>query len=284
MTDRLGARFAALAAQHRCGLAAFVTAGEPAPEAATALWHALAGAGADILEVGLPADAWLDGPAIQAAHRRAKARGIDAAATLADVARFRSRDDATPIVLMGYGETLRDYGTEALARDAAAAGADAMLFIAAAPAELAALDAATEKHGVALIRVAFGEDEAAWRKATDGARGFIYVPAAAGGTGIATPAPDLVARRLARIRALTPLPLLAGFGVRTPEMFRALAPHADALAVGTAFAQIIADHLDAAGAPLASLAGAVSDLARALAASGSRSTARGLLDEDLSQP
>lgn len=270
MSGRLQTRFRALAAERRCGLAAFVTAGEPAPEHAVALWLQLARAGADILEIGLPADAWLDGPAIQAAHRRAKARGIDAAHTLAAVAEFRRRDTATPVVLMGYGETLRAHGAGALAEDAAEAGADAMLFISSTSEELAALDRATRACDVALIRVAFGEDEAKWREQIDGARGFVYVPAAIGATGGAAPTADSVAARLARLRKLTTLPLLAGFGIRTPEMFAALAPHADALAVGTAFASEIEAQLDEAGKPRAALAGRVCALARRLAAAGVR--------------
>ncbi len=268
MTGRLAARFRAFAAEKRCGLAAFVTAGEPAPETAVGLWLQLARAGADILEIGLPADAWLDGPAIQAAHRRAKVRGIDAAKTLADVAEFRRRDPLTPIVLMGYGETLRAHGIGALAEDAAKAGADAMLFIASAPEELQALDRAARANDIALIRVAFGEEKATWREQIEGARGFVYVPAAAGATGGATPTVEMVAARLAHLRKLTPLPLLAGFGVRTPEMFAALAPHADAIAVGTAFAQAIAAGLDTSGQPTPALPGNVCALARRLAAAG----------------
>jgi tryptophan synthase alpha chain len=267
---RIASRFAALAAERRCGLAAFVTAGEPAPEQAVSLWLQLARAGADILEVGFPADAWLDGPAIQAAHRRAKARGIDAAKTLADVAAFRARDAATPIVLMGYGETLRSYGIGALAEDAAKAGADAMLFIASSPEELATLDRAARANDLARIRVAFGEEEAKWREQIDGARGFVYVPAAMGATGGAAPTVETVVARLARLRKLTPLPLLAGFGIRTPEMFAALAPHADAIAVGTAFAREIEAGLDAAGKPTAELSGRVCAFARKLAAAGVR--------------
>ena len=270
MTGRLETRFGRLAAERRCGLAAFVTAGEPVPDQAVALWLQLARAGADILEIGFPADAWLDGPAIQAAHRRAKARGIDAARTLADVAAFRRRDAATPIVLMGYGETLRAYGIAALAAHAARAGADAMLFIASAPEELAALDAAARPNGIAIVRVAFGEEEEKWRGQVAGAEGFVYVPAAMGATGGADPTVATVVARLARIRTLTPLPLMAGFGVRTPEMFGALAPHADALAVGTAFASAIEAGLDASGKPTAALSGGVCALARRLAAAGVR--------------
>ena len=270
MTGRLETRFRALAAERRCGLAAFVTAGEPAPDRAVTLWLQLARAGADILEVGLPADAWLDGPAIQAAHRRAKARGIDAAKTLADVAEFRRRDAATPVVLMGYGETLRAHGIGAFAHDAAEAGADAMLFIASSPEELSALDRAARANDLARIRVAFGEEEAAWRDEIAGARGFVYVPAAIGATGGAAPTVETVAARLTRLRALTPLPLLAGFGVRTPEMFAALAPYADAIAVGTAFAREIEAGFEADGKPGAALSGRVCALARKLAAAGVR--------------
>ena len=270
MTDRLGARFRALAVARRCGLAAFVTAGEPEPANAVTTWLHLARAGADILEVGVPADAWLDGPAIQAAHRRARARGVDAAATLADVAAFRRRDIATPVILMGYGETLRSYGLERFAADAAYAGADGMLFISSTPEELRALDAAAAGHGLALIRVAFGEVEEKWREAVAGARGFIYVPAAKGGTGSAVPTPEIVAPRIAQIRALTQLPIVAGFGVRTPEMFAALAPYADALAVGSVFAHTIEDGLDAQGRANPSLADDLCNIARRLAASGRR--------------
>jgi tryptophan synthase alpha chain len=270
VSERLDTRFRALAAQRRCGLAAFVTAGEPAPAAAVTLWLQLARAGADILEIGLPADAWLDGPAIQAAHRRVKAKGFDTAAALAAVSEFRAREAATPVVLMGYGETLNSYGIEALAADAARAGADAVLFIGAAPAQLAKLEDACAAQGIVLIRVAFGEEEGAWRKQIAGARGFVYVPAAAGATGGASPTPERVIARLGRIRKLTPLPLVAGFGVRTPEMFAALAPHADAIAVGTAFALEIEAGLDAKGAPTPELGGRVCDLARRLAAAGQR--------------
>jgi tryptophan synthase alpha chain len=272
MADRLAARFGRLAREGRCGLAAFVTAGEPVPGEAVALWLQLARAGADILEIGLPADAWLDGPAIQAAHRRAKARGVDAAAALAAVAEFRARDSATPIVLMGYGETLRERGVEAFAAAAARAGADAALFIAVSPDEARALDRALAAVGLAAIRVAFGEEERAWRAAVDGARGFVYVPAAAGATGGADPTGERVAARLARIRRLTPLPLVAGFGVRTPETFAALAPHADALAVGSAFAREIEAGLDAEGRPTAALTGRVCALARKLVAAGVKRT------------
>jgi len=270
MVDRLQTRFRALGGEGRCGLVAFVTAGEPTPADAVALWLQLARAGADILEIGLPAEAWLDGPAIQAAHRRAKARGVDAAATLAAVAEFRARDPATPVVLMGYGETLRAYGTEALAKDAARAGADAALFIAVAPEESRALDGALAKVGLAAIRVAFGEEEKAWRETVAGARGFVYVPAAAGATGGADPTIETVIARLARIRRLTKLPLVSGFGVRTPETFAALAPHADGLAVGTAFAREIEAGFDADGKPTAALTGRVCALARRLVAAGIR--------------
>src|SRR5262249_40112694 len=190
---------------------------------------------------------------------------------LVDVAKFRQRDAATPVVLMGYGETLRSHGIGAFAADAAKAGADAMLFIASSPEELASLDRAARSNELALIRVAFGEEESVWREQIAGAHGFVYVPAAMGAPGGAAPTVETVVARLARLRKLTPLPLLAGFGVRTPEMFAALAPHADAIAVGTAFAREIEAGLDAGGEPTAALPGRGCGPAPKLAAAGGRS-------------
>jgi tryptophan synthase alpha chain len=101
-----------------------------------------------------------------------------------------------------------------------------------------------------------------------GARGFVYVPAAMGATGGAAPTIATVVDRLARIRRLTPLPLVSGFGVRDAATFAALAPHADGLAVGTAFAREIEAGLDPAGKPTAALSGRVCALARRLVAAG----------------
>ncbi len=244
MNDRLARRFARLKFSGRTGLVAFLVAGEPRPDDTVETWLKLVRAGADLIEIGLPAEAWLDGPAIRAAHNRAKSRGIDTAAALAAVREFRRHDEVTPLVLMGYGETLRKYGVELLAADAAAAGADALLFVGAADAELAELDSGAAQHGLATIRIIAGNDEQQWREQLAGARGFAYVVAALGATGGTPPKPVEVAARLVRLRRLADVPLVAGFGVRNAATFRALAGHADAVAVGTAFAEIIDASLD----------------------------------------
>ncbi len=263
MSERLARRFARLKAARRTGLMAFLVAGEPRPEDAVETWLKLARAGADIIEIGLPAEAWLDGPAIRAAHERARARGIDAATALAGVREFRRRDHETPLVVMGYGETLRQYGPERLAADAAEAGADGLLFVAADAGLSAKLEVSAVQRGIAAIRIVAGGEEKDWQLAD--ARGFVYVVAALGATGGAAPKSDTVAVRLAKLRRITDLPLVAGFGVRSAAAFQALAGHADAIAVGTAFAEIIEASLDQRHGPRPGVTARLCALARELA-------------------
>ena len=101
--SRIPARFAQLRSRGRKALIPFVTAGDPAPSATVPLMHAMVGAGADIIELGVPfSDPMADGPVIQRASERALEKGVTLAQTLTMVREFRARDDATPVVLMGY--------------------------------------------------------------------------------------------------------------------------------------------------------------------------------------
>lgn len=270
---RLARRFATLRAERRAGLAAFLTAGDPDGETCLDLMHALVGAGAALLEIGLPAARPdHDGPVIRAAHARARARGADAASALDLVRRFRARDGETPVVLMGYAETLRALGPFWLADGAARAGADAILIVDADEGERAALAEHARARGLAAIPILPSDaDEAAWRARLKGAEGFAYVVAAPGATGGAAPDAWEVARRLWRVRLVAgDFPMVVGFGVRTAEIFAAVAAHADAIAVGTALAERIAAHLGPHGEPLPGLVRDAADFARRLIGLGHR--------------
>ncbi len=270
MTARMAERFRRLKAERRCGLVAYVTAGDPAPASDNpALWLRWARAGADVIEIGIPSDnPSLDGAAIQAAHRRARACGVGIERVLGMVREFRARDGDTPLILMGYGETLASIGIGRFAADAKAAGADGMIFIENAPPLAAQLAETAVANGLAAIPILHGWDEANWRRLLRAASGFAYLVASSGRTGGGVPDTALVAERLGRLRAMTELPLVAGFGVRRPEIFAALAQHADAIAVGTIFAETVAAHLAADGTAKPSLAGALCDTARRLVAAG----------------
>jgi tryptophan synthase alpha chain len=140
--SRLARRFADLAAQHRRALVTYITAGDPAPQTTAGLLHALAAAGADVLELGVPfSDPTADGPAIQAAHERALAHGVRLADAIDMVAEFRRDDDATPVVLMGYLNPIEAMGETAFADAAAAAGVDGVIAVDLPPEEAEPLHA-----------------------------------------------------------------------------------------------------------------------------------------------
>ena len=148
--SRIERRFAALKQEGRAGLVIYLTAGDPDPDTSLALFQGLAGAGADLIEIGMPfSDPMADGPAIQAAGQRALKRGASLRKTLALVRTLRERDRDTPYVVMGYYNPIYRYGAEAFARDAVAAGVDGAIIVDLPPEEDAEL--ASPAHALAYV-------------------------------------------------------------------------------------------------------------------------------------
>ena len=152
---RLQTRLDALGAAGRKALVPFLTAGDPALEATVPVMHALAEAGADVIELGVPfSDPMADGPAIQRSSERALARGAGLRYVLDCVRTFRERDDATPVVLMGYLNPVEIRGAARFAADAADAGVDGVLLVDLPPEEADEYRAAFAHHALALISLA----------------------------------------------------------------------------------------------------------------------------------
>lgn len=234
--SRLHATFADLSGR-RPALVPFLMAGDPDAGACAALLDALPGAGADIVELGMPfADPMADGPAIQAAGQRALAAGAHMGQTLELARGFRARHADTPLVLMGYTNPVLRYGPDRFARDAAAAGADGLILVDLPPEESGAVDAAARAAGLDMIRlVAPTTPDARLPLILERAGGFVYYVSITGITGAAAADARAVAPHLARIRAATDLPIAVGFGVKTPDDARAMAQAgADAVVVGSA--------------------------------------------------
>src|ERR687889_324296 len=127
---RITRRFARLREEGRAGLVIYVTAGDPDPETSFALFQGLAGAGADLIEIGMPfSDPMADGPSIQMAGQRALRRGMSLRKTLAMLRMLRERDRDTPYVLMGYYNPIYRYGADTFARDAVASGVDGAIIV-----------------------------------------------------------------------------------------------------------------------------------------------------------
>jgi len=239
--DRLSARYAACATQGRAALVTFVTAGDPDLATSAAILDALPGAGADIIELGMPfTDPMADGPAIQRGNLRSLGAGMTLRALLAMVRDFRTRDDVTPIVLMGYFNPILAFGPERFAAEAKAAGIDGCIVVDLPPEEAGELAPALAAHGLHLVRLATPTTDAQRLPAVlNGASGFLYYVAVAGVTGANSAAATDVAAAVARLKAATSLPIAVGFGVRTPEQAAAIAVHADAVVVGSALVDAI---------------------------------------------
>jgi tryptophan synthase alpha chain len=257
--SRIDQRFAALRAERRAGLVTYLTAGDPDPDTSTRLFSGLAGAGADLIEIGMPfSDPMADGPAIQDAGQRALRAGMTLGGTLAMVRGLRRADDATPIVLMGYYNPIYRYGAEAFARDAATAGVDGVIVVDLPPEEDTELTEPAHAAGLDVIRLATPtSDDRRLPAVVERAGGFLYYVAIADITGTRSADSGEVAAAVKRLRRFTDLPVAVGFGIKTPEQAAAVARAADAVVVGSSLVQRLATNLDSAGRAKPALVDAV---------------------------
>ena len=266
MTARMDRRFAALREEGRAALVTFTMAGDPDHASALAILKALPEAGADIVELGMPfTDPMADGPAIQAAGLRALKAGQDMKKTLAAVREFRTGDDATPLVLMGYYNPIYIYGVDKFLADAKSAGVDGLIVVDLPPEEDQELCLPALKAGLNFIRLATPTtDDKRLPAVLNNTSGFVYYVSITGITGAAAPDPGKVSGAVARIKRHTKLPVCVGFGVRTGEQARAIAAGADGVVVGSALVEAIRNSLDADAKPTSTTVTAVSDLVRSL--------------------
>jgi tryptophan synthase alpha chain len=274
MTTRIDARFAALKAEGRAALVTFITAGDPDLGASTAILKALPGAGADVIELGMPfTDPMADGPAIQASGLRALQGGQTMRKTLAMVAEFRTGDQATPLVLMGYYNPIYVYGVEAFLRDAKAAGVDGLIVVDLPPEEDEELCIPALKAGVNFIRLATPTtDEKRLPAVLANTSGFVYYVSITGITGSAAPNVDKVGAAVARLKKHSHLPVAVGFGVKNAESAATIAAKADAVVVGSALVEAVRASLDG-GKATPNTVDAVTAMVKELAA-GVRGAAR----------
>lgn len=234
--SRIDAKFAALAAEGKKAFVAYVMAGDPDYDTSLEVMRGLPGAGVDVIELGIPfTDPMADGPTIQLAGQRALAAGMTLKRTLAMATEFRKDDDSTPIVLMGYYNPIFNHGVEAFLRDAKAAGIDGLIVVDLPPEEDDELCLPAQAAGLNFIRLATPTtDDRRLPKVLTNTSGFVYYVSITGITGAAAAEAGDVAPEVARIKAQTDLPVIVGFGIRTPETSRAIASVADGCVVGSA--------------------------------------------------
>lgn len=234
--SRLRKAFSAARKGRRAAFVAYLTAGDPARQRTVELARALRRGGADVLELGIPfSDPIADGPTNQRAAERALAAGTTTRDVLESVAAIRSEGEAIPIVLFTYANPVLQYGVNRFAEDAAAAGADGVLFTDVPVEEMDRFRPALIGSGLdPVLLVTPTSTKERIRAAARQAEGFLYLVARTGVTGVRSDLETGLETNLRAVRKLSKLPVAVGFGISTPSQVERLARRADGVVVGSA--------------------------------------------------
>jgi tryptophan synthase alpha chain len=266
--SRIAERFAKIRAEDRGAFIPFLEAYDPDPATSMAILRGMPGAGADLIEIGCPfTDPMADGPTVQAAGQRGLKAGATLAGTLAMVRDFRTEDDATPVVLMGYLNPILSYGAERFCVDAASSGVDGLIVVDMPPEEADVLAPHAKANGLDIIRlVAPTTHEERLPLVLNASSGFVYYVAITGITGTRSADPAALEAAIPKVKAHTDLPVCIGFGVRTPEQAAHAARIADGAVVASALLDTLAQSLDEQGRARPDSVRRVLDQVRELAA------------------
>lgn len=245
--SRIQATFDKLKQQNRRALIPFFTAGDPSPALTVPLMHAMAAAGADVIELGVPfSDPMADGPIIQRASERALKKGVSLRSILEMVAEFRRQDNATPVVLMGYGNPIEAMGWEIFAGRCAEVGVDGVLTVDFPPEESHEAFEHLQRHGIdPIFLLAPTTEEARIEQVAKLARGYVYYVSLKGVTGAGNLDLSAIEQKLPQLRKHIKLPIGVGFGIRDAATARAVAKLCDGVVVGSRIVQQIEDSTEA---------------------------------------
>lgn len=234
--SRIAKTFETIKAENRAALITYIAAGDPNVEVSTDIFQALPDAGADIIELGMPfTDPMADGPTIQAATVRALDAGMTMIKTLKMVEEFRTKNQDTPIILMGYFNPIYVYGCEKFIQDAAKAGVDGLIIVDLPPEEDHELTPFAKEAGIDFIRLItpVTEDERL-ETLLSTASGFLYYVSITGVTGSQSANVSDVCAHIEKIKEKTNLPIAVGFGIKSPEDAQQFSTFADGVVVGSA--------------------------------------------------
>jgi tryptophan synthase alpha chain len=234
--ELIAAAFAAAKDEGRAALMPYFTLGYPDPETSLDVVEAIAQAGADLIELGVPfSDPLADGPTIQHSTQVALEQGINATQCIEMVASLRARGVTQPFMLMGYVNPILAFGVERFVAKAAIAGADGFIVPDLPPEEGAEIEAACRAHGCALVYLlAPTSPPERVELLASRATGFLYLVSLAGVTGARDALPPHLADFVQRVRIVAHTPLAVGFGISTPRQARAVGQSADGVIVGSA--------------------------------------------------
>lgn len=241
--SRIETRMAELKAAGRTALIPFITAGDPNPAITVPTMHAMVAGGADLIELGVPfSDPMADGPTIQYASERALKHNVSLHDVLAMVREFRQQDSDTPVILMGYLNPVEIMGYEVFAAEASEAGVDGLLTVDMPPEEAEELTNILRNKAIdPIFLLAPTTEKPRIERICSLASGFVYYVSLKGITGAGHLDTDAVASRLELIRSVTDLPVGVGFGIKDGESAAAVGAVADAVIVGSAVVNRMAE-------------------------------------------
>lgn len=234
--NRIDKTLADLKANGKKMLSPYLTAGDPHPDSTVELMHALVGAGADILELGIPfSDPMAEGPVIQHAMERALAHSVHCQDVLEMVREFRQQDKDTPVIIMGYLNPIEQYGYDRFAQHAVEAGVDGTILVDLPPEEGDSISSAWEQHGLySIFLCSPTTSEQRMELINRHANGYLYYVSLKGVTGSDTLDMSSLKAEYQKRKAQTNLPLMVGFGIKTPEMAAEVSEFSDGVIVGAA--------------------------------------------------
>ena len=242
--SRIEECFNAIKKNKKKALIPFLTAGDPSPDITATLMHKLVDAGADIIELGVPfSDPMADGPVIQRASERALAQKTNTDDVFDIVKEFRTKDKLTPIILMGYLNPIEIMGYSKFIEKASKVGIDGLIVVDLPPEESAELQEALKLHDIDqifLLSPTTIDDRLT--RICDAASGFLYYVSLKGVTGSNQLNVKKVEEKIKKIRTKTTLPLAVGFGVRDAEVAQAVGRISDAVVIGSALVEKIAEY------------------------------------------
>ena len=246
--SRISARFVQLKQQRRKALIPYFTAGDPHPDITVDLMHTVVAAGADLLELGVPfSDPMAEGPVIQLACERALQHNVSLNDVIKMVSKFRQRDSDTPVILMGYLNPIEVMGYATFAQKATEAGVDGVLIVDMPPEE-AKGEPIEEFRSASLDLITLAaptSDQERLQKIATVCSGFVYYVSLKGVTGAQSLNVESVKRQLVAVRKYVPgLPVGVGFGIKDAKAAAQVSTVADAVVVGSAVVQRIADNKD----------------------------------------
>ena len=244
--NRIKKTFDKLNKNNKKALGIFVTAGDPDFESSLKLITNLPNNGADFIEIGMPfSDPMADGPSIQLSSQRALKSGMNLNKCLSLIQIFREKNNHTPVILMGYYNPIYKFGKEKFIKNCIELGVDALIIVDLPPEEDDEFYIEAEKNNISMIRlVTPTTNEKRLKKILLNATGFVYYVSITGITGTQAPNVKSVQTNIKKIKQVTDLPVVIGFGIRSPAQATLMSEMSDGIVIGSAVVDLIKKSID----------------------------------------